>query len=243
MSKKGLLILVIAFAVCLIGWSSYGEGEKITVNVDTVSAYVYKGATYNDGLVIQPSLEISSGAITIGGWVNYDIGDYNGTLLKDEVSEVDFYANYSFPIEVIEVTAGYSTFIYPHSTYDTEQEVSLSAKIDKLPLNPSATVKYGVDGGLAENLYYEVGVSQEFKAVGSEFTIGALAAYADPYQAEAGWSHYEITLAQAISFKYVDTALSVTHLGLIDSDVLPRSTKGGGFDVDLVGKFSISKSF
>ena len=101
MKKSILFVLCLLLSVCV----SWAEDVDIWAGVDIASAYVYKGATYNDGMVIQPCVEIASDPITIGAWINYDVDDYNKTLHKDTVSEVDFYAIYSFPFEAVDLMA------------------------------------------------------------------------------------------------------------------------------------------
>ncbi|HMA84159.1 MAG TPA: hypothetical protein VKN73_00520, partial [Desulfosalsimonadaceae bacterium] len=50
---------------------------------DVVSAYVWRGITFNDGLVVQPYVDVAAGnGFAINVWGNYDIDDYDNTLLK-----------------------------------------------------------------------------------------------------------------------------------------------------------------
>ena len=55
----------------------------VDVTMDLASAYVFRGITFNDGVVFQPGIEASGlglpeayGAVAVGAWANYDIDDY-----------------------------------------------------------------------------------------------------------------------------------------------------------------------
>jgi len=64
----------------------------VNVNVDGASAYVFRGATLNNGLVLQPSVELINENVSVGTWVNFDQGDYDGNIDGNQVSELDIYA-------------------------------------------------------------------------------------------------------------------------------------------------------
>ena len=60
-----------------------------TAAVDINSAYVWRGITFNDGLVIQPSIDVAAdNGLGINVWGNYDIDDYDNTLDDKEFSEI-----------------------------------------------------------------------------------------------------------------------------------------------------------
>ena len=240
--KKILVIICLSMFVTVL-MADNVEDIKVSATVEAVSAYVYKGATWNDGMVFQPSCEVTTGPITMGIWGNYDVANYNKTLQENETSEVDFYVSYDMSIKDVDISGGYSVFTYPHYDYETEQEISLKFTLSKVTVNPFITVKHGLDGWIAGDIYCEAGLSYNIKVENMTMPLKGLVAYSASNNGEDGFSHYELQTGKSVTFKGMDVGASVTYLGLIDDKVLPRSDEGGGFDVDVVGKFYISKSF
>jgi len=70
--------------------ASFVMGADATFAVDTYSAYVWRGITFNEGMVVQPSIDIAKGGFGLNLWGNLDVGSYNETLNEGEFSEVDF---------------------------------------------------------------------------------------------------------------------------------------------------------
>ena len=145
-----------------------GVAHAVDVNVsgtaDFASAYVWRGITVNDGTVFQPGASISGfsipaeyGAVTLGTWANYDI-EHNANG-KHEFSEVDYYATYALPIKVVDLSATYTEYHYPHGV-DTDREVALNIgkAIGETGLYPSLSVNYGLDGGLEKDWYIQGGL-------------------------------------------------------------------------------------
>jgi hypothetical protein len=215
----------------------------LTLNFDAVSAYVYKGATYNDGLVLQPSIEVTNSPITIGGWINFDTGDYNGTLEANKLSEVDLYAFYDFTVSKIDFSAGYLIFTYPDSKYATEQEIRFNITYDT-PIKPSLKTTYGVDGAISDNFYCGVNVYYKFEYLTLKPSLNSLITYSYPDEGNHGFSHYELSLGgEVIKTKTTNINILLTYIGLINEDVLPRLLTGGGYDTNVILKGSLSKSF
>ena len=154
-------IMMIMAAVLVAGVAS---AVDFGATADFASAYVWRGATVNDGLVFQPGASISGlpipaeyGAITLGTWGNYDIEQ--NTVGKHELSEVDYYATYALPIKVVDLSATYTEYHYLHGV-DTDREVALAVgkAIGETGLYPSLTVNYGLDGGVKEDWYIQGGL-------------------------------------------------------------------------------------
>jgi uncharacterized protein (TIGR02001 family) len=221
-------VVVLAMMAC----ASVGMAAEASVSLDVASAYVFRGTTFNDGLVLQPGLEVSGLPVTVGVWGNYDIGDYDDALEENEFSEIDIYASYDIPVEALDLSVGYTEYLYPNAEAVADREVSLSAGFD-LPLAPSVAVYYGIDGGIEKSLYAEVGAGHEFtigESLGVE--LGVTVGYMDPDEGESGFSHYTATVGT--SFGCVGA--SVTYIGEIDDDVLET-------DTDVVGMLSVAKDF
>ena len=85
----------------------------VTGTVDLNSAYVWRGMTFNDGWVAQPSIDITKGGFGLNVWGNFDIDDYNDTLDSGEFSEIDLTASYGFTIGMVDVGVGYIEYLFP----------------------------------------------------------------------------------------------------------------------------------
>jgi uncharacterized protein (TIGR02001 family) len=204
---------------------------EASVSLDVASAYVFRGATLNDGLVLQPGLEISGLPVTLGVWGNFDIDDMDGALEENEFSEVDIYASYDIPVEALDLSVGYTEYVYPGGGV-ADREVSLSAGFD-VALAPSVAVYYGIDGGIEDSIYAELGIGHEL-TMGEDLAVelGATVGYADPDGGESGFSHYTASLGTSFGC----LGVSVTYIGEIDDDVLET-------DTDVVGMLSVAKDF
>lgn len=84
----GLLVMM------MLGAGAAGAAE-VAAGGDLYSAYVWRGITLNDGLVAQPSMDVSVGGFNFNVWGNFDIDDYDDALdvLPEgkEASDVNFF--------------------------------------------------------------------------------------------------------------------------------------------------------
>ena len=244
---KRMVITGIVALTSMVGGALFAAEAKITA--DFVSAYVFRGATLNDGTVFQPGLSVSSMAgesvpFSVGVWGNLDIDDYDGTLDDGQFSELDLYATVAVPMpeeaDYIGLEAGYTEYTYPGGDAEADRELSLAIDFD-VPSKPKLAAYYGVDGGIDKNLYLELGVSHEMTLTDSDIGIsfGADLGYADPDVGESGFSHYNLDLG--LSYKIF--VASVTYVGQIDDDVLPDVEDGGSYDTDVYGTLGIVYGF
>jgi uncharacterized protein (TIGR02001 family) len=233
--KKAILMTVMMAGVAVAGAA---RGAEASASLDVASAYVFRGATFNDGLVLQPGLEVAGLPITLGVWGNLDVDDYGGALEKWEFSEIDIYASYDIPVEVIGLSLGYCEYTYPAGG-EADREVSLTAGLDTL-LAPSVMVAYGFDGAIERTVYVEASLGHDFElSECSSLSLGATVGYVSPDEGEAGFSHY--TASASLSYKALSAG--VTYIGQIDDDVLPDVEDGGAYDVSVVGTLSAGIEF
>lgn len=215
-------------------------GSEVTVGLDVVSAYVFRGSTFNDGFVAQPYVEIGGLPVTFGVWANYDIDDYDGAVEGTQFSEVDFYASYGIPIDGVDASIGYTEYTYPSGGGDADREFGLGVGLD-LPLAPSFGLYYGVDGGIEDSLYADFSVGQDIEL--SEdigISLGALVGYMDIDEGESGFSHYEVSAGLGLT-EWL--SIDVTYIGQIDDDVLVDVEDGGSYDTEFVAAVRSSFTF
>jgi hypothetical protein len=230
-----ILLVGMIFSVAVV-W-----GGEAKTSLDMATAYVFRGATFNDGLVFQPGLELSGSPVTLGVWGNFDIDDYDDTLAGGQFSEIDIYGSYDIPFKLdpFGLSVGYTEYTYPSGGGDADREVSLSATADVL-MSPSLAMFYGTDGGIKDSTYIELGAGHEMKLSNQaavEFNVAV--GYLEPDEGESGFSHADV----AVHLSYGVVHASIICVVQIDDKVLPDVEDNGSYDAQLYGTIGISHSF
>ena len=201
---------------------------QVTVGADLGihSAYVWRGLTLSSKPVAQPDLWVAvpvgaSGAITVGGWGNIELGKYDDA---DEISEgggeggpdlteFDWWAEYAHSFGQAELTVGATGYVYPNDTGITSDANTLEfyARLGLAHiLSPRISAFYDVDKikglYLEGTIGYDVPVSESFTV-----SLGALAGVSagqginedDPDEssnfAENGLTHLDLSASTAFA--------------------------------------------
>ena len=184
------------------------------VAVDVVSAYVFRGGTINDEVNVQPGFDTTAfgGALSVGTWGNFNTD-------TSEFDEIDYFFGYTIPTGDSPVSAeiGYTEYVYNEgATADREPYLSLGLG------DASLLIAYGVDGGIDELLYLELGygVSMDL-AENIGFGLSAALGYIDPAEGESGFSHLTIGAGLDVGIPETDYAVSfgVTYIYETDDEV------------------------
>jgi hypothetical protein len=168
-----------AFAIvgALLGATPGQAQTTIGADLDLFSSYVWRGLTLTNKPVAQPALYVTfptgSAEITVGGWANIELGQYDGASDISEsggasafdVAEFDPYAEVSFPVGKATLTGGVTGYIYPNDfglTSDANT-VEIYGKVGvDAPLSPELSIYYDVDK--IKGAYIEAGVSHSLPA-------------------------------------------------------------------------------
>jgi len=154
--KKVFLFPVVVFAG-LLSLTAHGADVSVDIN----QGYVWRGMTFNEGLVIQPALNASSeGGFGVNVWANMDIDDYDGAMKAGEISEVDITLSYSFEAVSFELTAG--IIEYPYSHQSTEDMGALPGTRE-VYVSVSRDIGSGVSAG--SGLYYDFDKVEDYYAM------------------------------------------------------------------------------
>jgi len=234
MKKVALKTVAVAALLAVVSAPAVLAAEA-TVGLDVKSAYVFRGATYNDGFVAQPYLEVSGLPIDLGVWGNFDIDDYDGAVEDGQFSEIDIYGSYTIPVDVVDASIIYTEYTYPSGGGDADREIGLTIGPKDCPVQSSLGIYYGLDGGIEKSFYAEASVGHDFDL--SEelvLNVGALVGYMNIDDGEDGFSHYELSA----TLSYNIFSAGVTYIDTIDDDVL-----GDAYDVDIVGFVGVSYDF
>lgn len=244
------IIPVIALAIVLA--SSTVWAADVTAALDLNSAYVWRGITFNDGLVAQPSVDVSKNGFGFNVWGNFDLSDYDDQVDENNFSEVDLTVSYGFSLSKLDVGVGLIEYLFPatkKATVEGTREIYLSLgypiigglgigvdfyyDVDEIhSYYADASLTYGID--LAENISLEasgkVGYAEKDWAIAS--SGGA---------AEDG-GMYDYNLGLGVSYAVSDAlsvGAAVNYTDTLDDKVLLKDMVKTNF----YGGINVSYSF
>lgn len=173
-----------------------------TAGADLASAYIFRGFTVNKRPAVQPALKVQVGGFTAGAW-----GSLASDVQENEVEkEMDLYASYDLPLDIVTLSAGYTQYMYPDTELDDDQEVMAKISLSTM-LSPSLAAYRGVGGGIEDSTYYELASKQEiFAKAGFASTLGATLGYLDRAEGTDGLSH--LTVSAGASYKVITASLN-----------------------------------
>ena len=223
-------MLRLSKSTCLLGaaaafLAASQASAQVTVGADlgVYSAYVWRGLTLSSKPVAQPDLwlafPVGNGAITVGGWGNIELGQYDGSddisegggAAGPDLTEFDWWADYSNSFGQATVTLGATGYIYPNDfglTSDANTIELYGRLAFATVLSPRLSAYYDVDK--IKGLYFEGAVSHDLPVSESfSLTLGALVGF----NAGQGCEPDSGGVCQATtSFNYFDNGL--THVDL-----------------------------
>ncbi|HEY5653078.1 MAG TPA: TorF family putative porin, partial [Pontiella sp.] len=189
--NKIITTAVVAGLMVSTGWSDECNvpETEVSVSADFASAYVWRGLTVNEDAVFQPGVEVSGlgladhcGALSVGVWGNYDIGDNDGASSSSEFSEVDWYASYGLPslIDGVDFSLGYTEYTYPGINGGSDKELSAGLGYSIADISIGATAYQFVGGELPIRAYYQLSAGYDLEIDEDLMvSLGASVAYTD----------------------------------------------------------------
>jgi outer membrane scaffolding protein for murein synthesis (MipA/OmpV family) len=233
-----------------------------TAAVDINSAYVWRGITFNDGMVIQPSIDVAAdNGLGINVWGNYDIGDYDGAVDENAFSEIDLTVSYGFTVGDVDISAGAIHYAFPavgDSNNDGVGENFMATT--ELYLSVGMPIVGGLSA--AADAYYDIDAIDAF----SYATLGLSYAYdmTDKLNLEAGGSIayagddfvefngtgedgglYSYTLSLTLGYTITDAwsvAANLTYVDALDDDNL-KEEPDGPLDTQTIYGVSVAYAF
>lgn len=241
-----------AFFVLFLQSCLMVKAADVSLSADVNSAYVWRGITWNDGIVVQPSFLIGNGGFEAYFWANINIDDYDGTLETEEISEVDIDVSYGGEVLGVDWRVGVVEYTYPNdgSLVSTNGEDTLVHGTGEVYALFSRTITGGLSLGLdvyydfdeVEDFYGKLGVSYE-QALGegtlltAGAAIGAVGSKAS-LAGEGGLHEYEISAEAAHGFESgLGLKVYVAYTDTLDKKVLPEQ------DTNVYGGMSIKYLF
>ena len=215
-----------------------------SVAMDVNSAYVWRGITFNDGFVLQPSVDVGKGGFGVNVWGNIDMDDYDSNLDSGEFSEVDITLSYAFDLEPVFVSIGYIEYLFPIGGNGT-REWYLSLGMDIIG-DLSAGLEFYYDFDEFDTLYINASLGYSIAlSDAASLDLGASAGYYDgDGTADGDAGLYDYLLFAGVSYAVSDAlsiSASLNYTDAFDSDKLPDGMYGQ--DVNTFGGVSIAYSF
>ncbi|HVS13476.1 MAG TPA: TorF family putative porin [Thermoanaerobaculia bacterium] len=219
------------------------QEPAITVDYDVAlaSAYVWRGVTFTDGAVFQPSITAShASGFSLNVWGNLDVDDVNG--LAGDFQEVDVTLSYGFGGDTVSVEVGLIDYLFPNAVGPETHEVYLSVGFD-VALQPSVAVYYDFD--VIEGAYATVGIEHGAGLGGGwSWSVALLAGLASEEfaafvagGADGGPFNGNVTFTVSRDLGRGSFGAFVAYSDSLDDDVLPDQA------VDLYGGVSFAWSF
>ena len=259
--------VILTAALSLAAGSVFANGDSTAdsgviganLAVDIGSAYVYRGVTVIDELVVQPSLELHGfgmpeqyGVIAVGVWGSMAPFNDDPGLDYDTMFETDWYINYALPqlAEDLDLYLQYTIYQYDVVAGGlNEKEISLGAgyALGDFALGGSANFMVDDRNPFTENQIY-VDLFGEYALEineASEVTFGGLISLIKQGDGNAGaiggnlddgFNHYELEAAYSYALSEIwSLGASLAYIGQFSSDVLPNSA----YDKGVVAFFSV----
>lgn len=255
---KRLFSMTALAALTLAGAASQAEGATATAALDVNSAYVWRGITFNDGLVLQPSIDVASdNGFSVNVWANYDLDDYDGGVEENHFSEVDLTASYAFKLGAVDTSLGVIAYTFP----TTHPDNLAGAGTD---YNSTAEIflglgyELGCGFSITGNIYYDVDQVDDFYITAglqyaydindkTSLSLGGLISYAGEdftayYAGGTDSGFFNYILNASLSYKVTDAfgiAANIAFTDSMDDDALPDDL----VDTTFYGGINLSYTF
>ena len=224
---KVFAALLLAASLVMAPERAVAQAE-IGAELGLFSAYIWRGLSLTNKPVVEPDIWLSfpagNASLTVGGWANIDLGQYDdpegdisesGGISSFNLSEFNPYAEVGFPAGKATLTGGIIGYIYPNDLTDESNgglnsdfntwELYGKAELD-VPLSPSLAVFYDIDK--IDGAYIEAGVAHSLP-LSEKLTLdlGALAGFSAGQDADlddAGNPQAEFFNFQENGFTHLD---------------------------------------
>lgn len=250
MMRKMICVAAMTLCMGMACFCGVSSAADVTAALDVNSAYVWRGMTFNDGAVLQPSLDVSTNGFGINVWGNLDMDDYDGALDSGEFSEIDLTLSYSWSMGSVDSTVGYIEYLFPTTDAggaEGTREIYLSLGMG-LPAGFSAALDLYYDIDEVEEFYGVLGLGYSY-AINEKLGLDAGASIAwagDEYCGDGDAGLYDYTLSLSLSYALTEAfsiGANLVYVDSLDDDNLVDIDDGGPLDVNTYFGVSLSYSF
>ncbi|MBF0102508.1 MAG: MltA-interacting MipA family protein [Desulfobacterales bacterium] len=236
---KNLLLRLTVFCVTFLVSIHISSAANVMNTLNFNSAYVWRGITFNDGFVAQPSIDVSLNGFGVNVWANMDIDDYNNTLEEDEFSEIDITLRYGLDLKPLSINFGCIQYLFPAGAHGT-RELYLSVGMNPVE-NLTTTFNLNYDFDQVDDFYSNVSIAYNIEVM-SKLNAGITASggYAGndaSLGTDGGLNDYQLSISSTYSATdSLSFSFFVAYTGNFDDKVLPDQ------DVDWFGGIGINYS-
>ncbi len=253
--KKVHTMKIVAAAIAVsLGTVAAASATEVTVGADVSSAYVWRGITFNDGFVVQPSVDVAGPAgLGFEVWGNFDLESVYGrftdeegftTKVKElesgEFSEINLALSYDIPVDGFDLSVGLIEYLFPAGDAST-REVYAEVGFDLgHGFELGGFVAY--DFNEVEDFYASLSLGYEYEvdenlSLGIEGVIGAGGKDATA-GGESGLHEWMVTVSGAYALNgSTELGAFLAYTDSLDSKALPSQK------VDFFGGVSLYYSF
>ncbi len=243
---KRLLPIAAMATIITSGGITQATATDVTAALDTNTAYVWRGLTFNDGFVLQPSLDVAANGFAVNVWSNFDLDDYNGAVDSGEFSEVDFSASYSRKIGPVDASVGLIEYLFPGGA-DSTSEVFLGLGMDiGAGFSVGSTLYYDFDQ--VDDFYVSAKVGYSY-SINEPTTLGVSGTisyagedFAKSYAGGTEDGFFNYILSTSLDYavtKALGVGVNINYSNSMDKDVLPDDA----VDTTLFGGIHLSYAF
>lgn len=243
--KRFLTMAAVAPLVAGVGITQATAAE-VTAALDTNTAYVWRGLTFNDGFVLQPSLDVAVNGFNFNVWGNFDLDDYDGAVDSGEFSEIDLTASYTRRIGPVDASIGVIEYLFPAGA-DSTSEIFLGLSMDVgAGFSVGSTLYYDFDQVddfyIAANVGYSYSINEP-TTLGVSGTISyAGEDFANFYAGGTDGGFFNYTLSTSLDYAVTEAlgiGVSINYSDSMDEDVLPDDA----VDTKVYGGVRLSYAF
>lgn len=111
----GLILIMVCCTFPAFGTDTVEGGKSVAFGTETdaVYQYLWRGISYNRGLIAQPSAWLSRGDFTLSAWCNITLHDFDKAVKQHEV---DLTAQCDLSFGDLVVTPSINIYFYPNQT-------------------------------------------------------------------------------------------------------------------------------
>lgn len=147
---------------------------SVSVSLDVLSDYLWRGQVCNDNPVWQPSVTLTYdagdyGALSANVWSTFDLTHKQGTSTASRRSaglqEIDYTLSYAVDLFSVGLEVGHIWYTYPNGNGHSDQELYATLSYENPILTPSASAYWNYSdsaGNDPDMFYYAFALSHEF---------------------------------------------------------------------------------
>lgn len=228
------------------GVAVQATAADVTAALDANSAYVWRGLTFNDGFVLQPSVDVAAGGFAFNVWGNFDVSDYDGAVNDGEFSEVDLTLSYTFDLGAVSMDIGVIEYLFPAGGDSTTELFAGMGYELGAGFSLAATLYYDIDQ--VDDYYLTAGIDYAY-TINDQISLGlgGLVSYAgeDFAAAYAGGTDsgfFSYTLSASLAYALTESlsaGATINYSDSLDSKVLPDDA----VDTKVYGGLNLSYTF